>query len=132
MLKSFEFLNGIFSGDGSIPRLKQSGKASESLRLSLSSEKSIAEDFSNKFMLDLWKLISSLGIKASKPLVMKNQPRIGKDRITTYPVNIRILTERGNMIKFLNNVKYRYTTKGNKAVRRTLAALRKNGRKYKS
>ena len=121
----FAFLDGMFSGDGGVPRLKKSGLASESLKISLSSEKSIAEQFSKSFMLDLWELIGSLGIKASKPAVMYNQPRLGNDRITTYPVVIRILTEKQNMIKFLNNVKYRYNAKGSKAVKLTLKALRK-------
>lgn len=122
----FAFLDGIFSGDGEVPRLKKSGLASESLKISLSSEKSVADDFSKSFMLDLWKLIDSLSIKASKPTVMSNQPRIAKDGTTTYPIHIRILTERENMIKFLSNVKYHYNTKGNQAVKKTLAALKKN------
>ena len=77
-------------------------------------------------MLDLWELIDSLGIKASKPTVIFNQPRLGKDGITTYPVVIRVLTEKQNIIKFLNNVKYRYNAKGNKAVKKSLAALTQN------
>lgn len=121
----FAFLDGIFSGDGEVPRLKKSGLASESLKISLSSEKSIAEKFSKSFMLDLWNMIASLGVKASKPKVMYNQARLGKDGITTYPVVIRILTERQNMMKFLNNVKYRYNAKGNKALIRALFALSK-------
>lgn len=122
----FEFVDGLFSGDGEVPRLKKSGLASESLKISLSSEESIVEEFSKDFMLDLWKLIDSLGIKASKPTVMYNQPRIGKDEITTYPVAIRILTQKQNMIKFLNNVRYRYNAKGTEAVIKSLEALTKN------
>lgn len=122
----FVFLDGLFSGDGEIPRLKSSGLALESLKISLSSEKSVVDKFSKNFMLDLWRLISSVGIKASKPKIMYNQPRIAKDGRVTYPIHIRILTERKNMIKFLNNIEYRYNIKGNKTVKGTLEALRKN------
>ena len=94
------FLDGIFSGDGEIPRLKSSGVALESLKISLSSEKSVVDKFAETFMLDLWKLIEDVGIKASKPKVMYNQPRIAKDGTITYPIHIRILTERKNMVKF--------------------------------
>lgn len=121
----FVFLDGIFSGDGRVPTLKVSGLALESLNISLSSEKSVVEEFSKSFMFDLWKLIGSLGIKASKPKIMYNQHRVAKDGTITYPVSIRILTEKQNMIKFLSNVKYRYNVKGNKSVKKSLAALKK-------
>lgn len=122
----FEFLGGIFSGDGEVPRLKHSGTASESLKLSFNSEKSIAKDFSRNFMWDLWELINMLGIKATRPTVMKNQPRLSKDGITTYPIVIRILTKRSNMIYFLSNVNYCYNTKGKEAIKNVLVALKKN------
>lgn len=121
----FAFIDGIYSGDGEVPRLKSSGLALESLKFSLSSEKSIVDEFSETFMLDLWKLINSLDIKASKPKILYNQPRIAKDGTTTYPIHIRILTKRENMVKFLNNIKYHYNIKGNKAVKKALSALRK-------
>ena len=41
----FAFLDGIFSGDGEVPRLKKSGLASESLKISLSSEKYVMKNF---------------------------------------------------------------------------------------
>lgn len=122
----FEFLDGLFSGDGAIPKLKSSGLALESLRLSLSSEKSVVEKFSKEFIMDLWELINDLGIRVTKPKIHYNQPRIARDGTTTYPVDIRILTEKLNMVKFLNNVKYRYNVKGNKAVKKALVNLREN------
>ncbi len=119
----FEFIDGLFAGDGSVPRLKPSGLAAESLKLALSSEKSIAADFSRSFMLDLWNLLCNLGIKASKPKVMYNQPMTGKDGKTTHPTVIRILTQKDNMINFLNKVSYRYNAKGNRAVKKALEGL---------
>ena len=120
-----EFLDGIFSGDGETPRLKPSGLASESLKISLSSEKTLAEKFAKCFMSDLWKLLTSLNINASKPVAKQTQPRIARDGTTTYPVVIRILTEKSNMIRFLNLITYRYSARGNEARKRVLEALRK-------
>jgi hypothetical protein len=37
---------------------------------------------------------------------------------------IRILTEKQNMIRFLENVKYRYNANGDRAVEKSLAALK--------
>jgi len=103
-----EFLRGLFSGDADNPRLKPSGKASESLRLSLSSHENIVEDFKNNFMKDIYNLLQSLGIQATYPEIKYNQPRFSKVGRVTYPVNIRILTKRENMINFLENIKYTY------------------------
>jgi len=103
-----EFLRGLFSGDGDNPRLKPSGKAAESLRLSLSSHESIVEGFRDRFMVDVYNLIKSLGIQATYPEIKYNQPRISKTSRITYPVSIRILTKKENMINFLENIKYTY------------------------
>ncbi len=103
-----EFLRGIFSGDGDNPRLKPSGKAAESLRLSMSSHENLVEEFRDNFMKDVYKLIKSLGIQATYPEIKYNQPRVSKEGRVTYPVAIRILTNRKNMINFLENIKYTY------------------------
>lgn len=116
-----EFLRGLFSGDGDVPRLKPSGKALESLRLSLSSEKNIAEEFRSNFMNGVYQLIMSLGIQATPPKVSYNQPRLSKTGKVTYPVIIRILTKRPNMIKFLDKIKYTYC---NRAIEKRDLALK--------
>lgn len=117
-----EFLSGLFSGDADTPRLKSSGKALESLRISLSSEKSISKKFSESFMKDIFNLIISLGIKATPPSIRYNQPRVSKNGKVTYPISIRILTEKQNIIKFLENIKYTYR---NKAIKNTEIILSK-------
>lgn len=104
----WEFIDGLFSGDGDTPRLKKSKNSCESLRISLSSEKSIVKRFCEGFMMDLYRLFISLNIKVTKPKIGWNNSRISKEGKITYPVNIRILTRKNNMIKFLNGVKYRY------------------------
>ena len=103
-----EFLRGLFSGDADNPKLKSSGKSVESLRLSLSSHKNIAEKFRDGFMSDIYKLILDLGIRATPPKIMYNQPRISKEGRVTYPIVIRILTNKINIINFLENIKYTY------------------------
>ncbi|MFA4886627.1 MAG: hypothetical protein WC595_00275 [Candidatus Nanoarchaeia archaeon] len=120
----FEFLNGLFSGDASTPKLKPSGVASETIKLSLSAEKAIVEEFSQSFMLDIWKLLDGLSIDASKPKVQYNQPRIAKDGRVTYPVTVNIRSNRKNMVKFLNNVNYRYNHKGNARIPIMLESLK--------
>ena len=103
-----EFLRGLFSGDGDNPKLKSLGRAAESLRLSLSSHESIVENFRDSFMREVYYIIKSLGIQATYPDIKYNQPRISKTGRITYPVNIRILTNKENMINFLENIKYTY------------------------
>jgi len=103
-----EFLRGIFSGNGENPRLKSSGRAAESLKLSLSSHESIVEEFRDNFMKEVYELITGLGIKANYLKIMYNQPRISKEGRVTYPVVIRILTNKTNMINFLEYIKYTY------------------------
>lgn len=103
-----EFLRGLFSGDGDNPRLKLSGRAAESLRLSLSSHESVAEEFRESFMKDVYELITGLGIQATYPAIKYKQPRISKTGRVTYPIVIRILTNKTNMINFLENIKYTY------------------------
>ena len=117
-----EFLSGLFSGDADTPRLKSSGRALESLRLSLSSEKSISKEFSESFMKDIFNLIISMGIKATSPSIKYNQPRVSKNGRVTYPIYIRILTERQNITRFLQKIKYTYR---NKAVKNTEIILNK-------
>ncbi len=118
------FLDGVFTGDASVPKLKKSGKSCESLRLSMNSEKSVVQNFSSGFMFDLWELLEEIGIHASKPKIHFNQPRISKNNVTTYPVDIRIITEKRNMINFLGEIPYTYCTKGNKRVNEILAVLK--------
>ena len=120
----FDFLDGLFSGDGDSPRLKPSGKSSESLRISLNSEESVVNEFCNNFMKDIQKLILSLNIKASEPKIMWNQPRVSKEGVITYPVSIRILTKKENMIGFLENIEYRYVNKGKNSRISVLNALK--------
>ena len=122
-LKS-EFLSGLFSGDGDSPRLKSSKKASESLRLSLSSEKNIANEFCNGFMRDVQKLITDLSIKSTQPKVMENQPALSKNGKVTYPIVIRILTNKPNMIKFLEKIKYAYCNRAIEKSNIVLEALK--------
>lgn len=120
-----EFLSGLFCGDGDSPRLKTSGRAAESLRLSLSSERSVAEEFSNNFMKKICFLLSNVGIQSTLPKIMINTPRVSKKGVITYPIVIRILTERENMIKFLEKVKYTYCNRGNMARENVLEKLRR-------
>jgi intein/homing endonuclease len=120
----WEFISGIFTGDGSAPRLQPNLECSWSLKLSLNSEKKIVEKFRDGFMRDLWVLLNQLGIKSSKPEIKWNLPRISKKGVITYPVILRILTEKGNMIKFLKNVKYRYSFNYYKKSKKSLDVLR--------
>lgn len=122
-LKS-EFLSGLFSGDGDSPRLKPSKKASESLRLSLSSEKGIANEFCNGFMRDVQKLITDLDIKSTTPKVMENQQTLSKNGKVTYPIVIRILTNKPNMTKFLEKIKYIYCNRAIEKSNIVLEALK--------
>jgi len=119
-----EFLKGIFSGDGDNPRLKSSGNAAESLRLSLSSHESIAKEFRDNFMKEVHNLIISLGIEATYPNVRYNQPRISKEGRVTYLVVIRILTNRKNMINFLENIEYTYCNRAIVKKDKVLKALK--------
>ena len=104
----WEFLDGLFSGDGEAPKLKINSNSCESLKLSLSSDGRFVKKFSRQFMTDVWKLIESLGVNASKPKIEWNSPKIGKDGSITYPVNIRIFTRKENILRFLENVHYSY------------------------
>jgi hypothetical protein len=105
----WEFLSGIFTGDGSAPILQPNLECSRSLKLSLNSEKGIVERFCKGFMGDLYILLKQLNIKSSKPDIKWKEPRIAKNSTITYPVVLRILTEKRNMIRFLKNVRYRYS-----------------------
>jgi len=105
----WEFISGLFTGDGSAPKAQHGLRCSRSLVLSLNSEKSVAKKFSRGFMLDLKNILNELGIGVSNPIIRWNTPRISKNGKITYNVIIRILTEKGNMKRFLENVKYRYS-----------------------
>ena len=120
----WEFIDGLFSGDGSVPKLKPCGNCSETLQITLNSEKSIVEEFTKGFMTDIWKLLTSLGIKCSRPKIKWNQPRISKKNVITYSVTVRVLTEKKNMIKFLENVSYRYCINGARNVKKVLKGLK--------
>ncbi len=76
-----------------------------------------------KFILILKRVILLKKSGINSPLAKIHHKKV-KEGIITYPVHIRILTERENMIKFLSNVEYRYNIKGDKTVKRSLAALR--------
>jgi len=104
----WKFLDGLYSGDGAAPKLKQNSNSCESLKLSLSSDGRFVKKFSRQFMTDVWKLIESLGVNASKPKIEWNSPKFGKDGSITYPVNIRIFTRKENILRFLENVHYSY------------------------
>lgn len=125
----WDFIDGLFSGDACTPRLQRGGTCCCSLRLSLSSEKSIANDFCKAFMLDIWKLLEGLGIKASRPKVMWNQPRYSKNGKITFPVVIRILTRKDNMIRFLENCPYTYRAKARERIKSIVPILKTSGRK---
>lgn len=119
----WEFLSGLFSGDGSAPRLKSSKNSSESLKLSLSAEKSIVLKFCEGFMLEIWNLLNELDIRASKPKIAWSTPRISKEKVVTYPITIRILTRKENMVKFLKKINYKYCNKDFKRANEVLDAL---------
>lgn len=124
----WEFISGLFSGDGSTPKLKPSNNSCETIKLSLSSEKSITKRFANLFIYDIWDLLTELGIKVSKPTIKWNQPRYSKNGKVTYPIEIRILTRKDNMIKFLKNIKYKYTNKAYIRAKKILNILEKPGK----
>ncbi|VVB68345.1 tRNA-splicing ligase RtcB [Candidatus Norongarragalina meridionalis] len=119
----FEFIGGLFAGDGSVPRLKRIGTASESLKLSLSAERNVAEHFSKDFMLGVHILLKHLGVRSTSPKVKWTSPRISKNGVTTYPVEIRILTEKRNMEFFLRNVPYRYCSRAAVGAEKVLSGL---------
>lgn len=104
----WEFIDALFSADGSAPALQPSGTCCRSFGISLNSEGSIVQAFRDGFMVDIWQLLRELNAKASSPKIMWNQPRKAKDGCTTYPVNVRILTSKGNALHFLQNVSFRY------------------------
>lgn len=120
----WEFIDGLFSGDGEAPRLKSIGTCSESLKLSLNSEKSVAEKFANGFMKDVSSLLRSLNIKSNEPKIMCNQKRVSKDGTISYPIGIRILTEKENMIRFLENVSYVYCNRTSIKIKDVLEGLK--------
>lgn len=107
----WEFLSGLFSGDGSCPRLKKGMYSSESLKISLSSEDCIVEDFRDGFMQDIYILLKSLDLEISKPKIEYNNPRLSKNKKISYPVNIRILSKKNNMKRFLENIEFRFNNK---------------------
>lgn len=104
----WEFIDGLFSGDGQAPRLREGYKSSESLVLSLNSEESIVEKFRDGFMMDLWKLLTMLGIDVMKPGIMNLKIFRKSDGKITRPIKILIRPRKENMINFLNNVPFRY------------------------
>ncbi|MFQ6055324.1 MAG: LAGLIDADG family homing endonuclease [Methanosarcinales archaeon] len=120
----WEFIDGLFSGDGTAPKLKNSGYASESLKLSFNSEESVVEEFRECFMEDLWKLLNGLEIKVSKPKIKWKSKVVSKNGKITYLVVIRILTEKKNMINFLERIKYRYNTQASKQRKVVLKGLK--------
>jgi len=121
----WEFIDGLFAGDGATPRLKPNINSSKSLKIALNSEKSLAELFKNNFMKKLKILLNSLGIKTSEPKILWNEEILAKDGRITYPISLRVLTQRDNMIKFLENVNYSYCKRGNS--RREIALKVLNG-----
>lgn len=120
----WEFISGLFSGDGEVPRLKSYGTSSESLKIWINSEKSIADKFCKYFMFDIWKLLTELNIQATKPKVIWNYPRISKKGGVTYPIAIRILTQKQNMIKFLREISYTYCNKAYTQSKKVLDGLK--------
>jgi len=120
----WEFLDGLFSGDGAAPRLKSNSNSCESLKLSLNSDERFVKKFAKQFMADTWKLIESLDVKASRPNIEWNSPTIGKDGSVTYPVTIRILTRKENMLRFLENVHYSYACGASEKTKLAINALK--------
>jgi len=120
----WEFLDGLFSGDGAAPKLKLNSNSCESLKLSLSSDKKFVKKFTEQFMIDIWKLIDSLDINVTKPKIEWNSPHKGNDGSITYPVIIRILTEKENMLKFLENVHYTYSYNASEKTKLAIKALK--------
>ncbi|MBI2507452.1 hypothetical protein HYV89_00690 [Candidatus Woesearchaeota archaeon] len=104
----WKFIDGLFSGDGETPRLKKSKLSCESLKFSLNAKENLVEDFSSGFMKDVMRLLSGFGIKVTEPKICESEKLISKEGIVTYPIAIRVLTEKKNMIKFLENVPYTY------------------------
>jgi len=122
----WEFIDGLFAGDGTTPRLKPNINSSESLRITLNSEKTIVEVFRENFMKKLQLLLNSLSIKTSEPKIIWKRKILSKDGTVTYPVELRILTQKENMIKFLENVNYTYCKKGNIQREKVLNGLKGN------
>lgn len=120
----WEFLDGLFSGDGEAPRLKINSNSCESLKLSLSSDKRFVRTFTRQFMTDVWRLMDSLSIKASRPKIGWNSPRVGRDNSITYPVTIRVLTKKENMLRFLENVRYSYAFGASEKTKIAIDALK--------
>lgn len=118
-------LDGIFAGDGSVPKLKPSQKSSESLKLQMNAEESVVKEFASGFMLDVVELLESLDVRSSKPLIKYTEPKFSKKGIITYPVNVRVFTRKDNMIKFLENIKYTYCKKGHERGKIILEILKK-------
>jgi len=104
----WKFIDGFFSGDASAPKLKRSKNSCETLKLSLNTREDIVRKFSKGFMTDIKRLISGLGVKVSGPKIVWNRPIISKKGIVTYSVIINISTRKENMIRFLENVQYKY------------------------
>lgn len=118
------FLDGLFSGDGSVPKLQPCGTCSRSLKLSLNCEEQYVRDFATQFMDDVRKLLNSLGVKTSTPKIEWKRKIISKDGKVTYPVNIRVLTQKENMIFFLENVPYSLCKRASLKVKEVLDALK--------
>ena len=73
-------------------------------------------------MNDVYNLIKNINIKATPPKIIYNQPRISKTGRVTYPVVIRILTEKKNILNFLEKIKYTYC---NRAIKKSEIILQK-------
>lgn len=119
----FVFLDGLFSGDGEAPRLKKGCFSLESLKLSLSAEENTAISFCGGFMTDIYDLLSSLQINTSKPTIGWNSPRISKTGVKTHPIVVRVLTQKPNMLRFLENVPYTYCSRTHAKITAALAVL---------
>jgi len=119
-----EFIDGLFAGDGDAPRLKDGINSAESLSISFNSEKKLVELFCSKFMRKLKNMLNSLNIKTSEPKIEWNTPVISKDGKITYSVTLRILTQKENITKFLENINYRYCSRASKQRDFVLKGLR--------
>jgi hypothetical protein len=122
----WEFVDTLFSADGSAPQLQSSGTCCKSFGISLNSEKSLVRSFKYGFMTDIWQLLRDLDVKASYPKIMWNQPRRSKNGQVTYPVKIRVLTAKNNVFHFLQNVSYRYCRRKAEKAHHVKEVLKKN------
>lgn len=122
----WEFVDALFSADGSAPQLQSSGTCCKSFGISLNCEESLVQSFADGFMKDIWQLLRGLNVKASYPKIMWNQPHKSKNGDVTYPVKIRILTMKSNVLHFLQRISFRYCKRKAERARHVKEILEKN------